>query len=94
MPVAGSWHTTWLRWRTTVWVLLMPHALMLPFIGALTNIYLMEELGATTVATQAPPQRTPTTTGFAGVCLKDSLYRQTLGWWSLRNTGCLLWGHP
>lgn len=43
-----DWQSSWSTWRTTVWVLLMPHALMLPFIGALTNIYLTEELGAST----------------------------------------------
>ena len=44
----GGWRATWQTWRMTVWVLLMPHLLMLPFIGALTNIYLTEELGAST----------------------------------------------
>ena len=41
------WREVWERWEMCVWLLLMPHALMLPFIGALTPIYLVEELGAT-----------------------------------------------
>ena len=47
MGRSRPWREVWERWEMCVWLLLMPHALMLPFIGALTPIFLVEELGAT-----------------------------------------------
>ena len=44
---SGGWAAAlWARWRMCVWVLLVPHMLLFPFIGALEPVYLSEELGA------------------------------------------------